>query len=251
MLTCQDSYLRLIKVFITSFVISFHAQAGESCHPQINPSLPQYIVGYGSLISEDSKRKSVKNAGDNIPVNITGYRRGWFLKGPVAKYSSTFLGATPAANQRINGVVFNLPDINELFAIDRREKRYCRQLVGLNSIQSLVETPLPQAQYWIYIPETGQIALANKQYPIIQSYMDIFLSGCIQIEKKYQLNDYARQCITTTTDWSQHWVNDRIYPRRPWVSTPEATTIDKLLSEEVADFFNSITIEGGINLCSY
>lgn len=249
MLTRPASYSRLTKIFIMTFLVSPLAQARaiKSCHPKIDSSQPQYIVGYGSLMSEDSKKTSAKNSGDNIPVTITGYQRGWFLKGPVAKYSATFLGIKPAVNQRINGVVFSLPDANELLNIDEREKGYCRQLVELNSIQPLTGDSLPHAQYWIYVPEPEQIALANKQYPIVQSYVDIFLSGCIQMEKKHQLNDYARQCITTTSDWSPQWVNDRIHPRRPWASTPEAAAIDKLLSEEVADSFNGITIEGSIN----
>ncbi|MCL9684524.1 hypothetical protein [Legionella maioricensis] len=249
MLTRLAGCLRLKIFVITLFLVSPLAQARamRSCHPPINPSQPQYIVGYGSLMSEDSKKTSAKNSGDNIPVTITGYQRGWFLKGPAAKYSATFLGIKSAVNQRINGVVFNLPDSNELLAIDEREQGYCRQLVELNSIQPLTADPLPQAQYWIYVPEPEQIALANKQYPIVQSYVDIFLSGCIQMEKKYHLSDYARQCITTTSDWSPQWVNDRIHPRRPWSSTPEAAAIDKLLSEEVADSFNSIVIEGSIN----
>jgi hypothetical protein len=238
------------KIFIiTLLLMSPLAHAGEikSCHPPINSAQLQYIVGYGSLISEDSKRKSAKNSGDNIPVYVSGYQRGWFLKGPAVKYSITFLGVKPAVNQRINGVVFNLSDSEEILAIDEREEGYCRQLVELNSIQPLKGEPLPHAQYWIYVPEPEQIALASKQYPIVQSYVDIFLSGCIQMEKKYQLNDYARQCVTTTSDWSAQWVNDRIHPRRPWAATPEAATIDKLLSEEVPDSFNSITIEGSIN----
>ena len=178
--------LRIKILIITLLFISPLAQARaiKRCHPPINPAQPQYIVGYGSLISEDSKRKSAKNSGDNIPVQVTGYQRGWFLKGPAAKYSITFLGVKPAVNQRINGVVFNLSESEEILNIDGREQGYCRQLVELNNIQPLTGDPLPQAQYWIYVPEPEQIALPNKQYPIVQSYVDIFLSGCIQMEKK-------------------------------------------------------------------
>ncbi|MFT4058390.1 MAG: hypothetical protein QM652_02465 [Legionella sp.] len=47
------------------------------CHPEINPNLPQYIVGYGSLIDETSKRRTDPSAEDNVSILIKGYKRIW------------------------------------------------------------------------------------------------------------------------------------------------------------------------------
>lgn len=40
------------------------------CHPKIDPLLPQYIIGYGSLINEQSKMKTDPTAQESFPVLI-------------------------------------------------------------------------------------------------------------------------------------------------------------------------------------
>lgn len=55
--------------------------ASDTCHPQINPRLPQYIVGYGSLIDEQSKKTTDPKAYENIPVLIKGFKRSWCAHG--------------------------------------------------------------------------------------------------------------------------------------------------------------------------
>ena len=37
--------------------------------------------------------------------------------------------------------------------------------------------------------------------------------------------------MLTTTGWNANWVNDRIYPRRPFIYAPGASAIDKILQE--------------------
>ncbi|MFY7697345.1 MAG: hypothetical protein ACOVQX_00725 [Legionella sp.] len=216
----------------------------SSCHPEPNNALPQYIIGYGSLISEASKRSTYSNVGDNIPVIVNHYQRGWYLKGPSVRFNTTFLGVKPDKNAKINAVVFSLPKAERLNFFDRRESGYCRILVKPSLIHSLTNQVLPKAQFWIYVPSLKQIAIASAHNPIVQSYVDIFLSGCLELEKKYHINDFAKNCIRSTSNWSEYWINDRIYPRRPWVYQPNALAIDRLLSSEVAEYFKAIKIEG-------
>lgn len=234
----------LYGVILTSIVsLPSLAASPDNCHPKPDLKLPQYVVGYGSLISETSKRKTVPEAGDNLPVTLKGYKRGWFLKGVPAGFSATFLGVDVDKNAKINAAVFELPHPEEIKAFDTREVGYCRILVNEEDISSLIDKKLPHAQYWIYIPEKEQIALPSEKFPIVQSYVDLFLSGCLELGKKYHLNDFAKNCILTTSDWSPHWENDRLYPRRPWAYEPKALEIDKLLSSEVKESFNSIILE--------
>jgi hypothetical protein len=87
------------------------------------------------------------------------------------------------------------------------------------------------------------MAIPSVRYPIAQSYVDIFLSGCLEQEERYNLKDFARQCITTTTDWSEHWANDRIYPRQPFFYQPRSSAIDKLINEQLPNYFRQIYIE--------
>ena len=47
----------------------------EDCHPEVDPSKPQYVVGYGSLMETASKRMTEPDAGTNLPVSVTGFQR--------------------------------------------------------------------------------------------------------------------------------------------------------------------------------
>ena len=228
--------LKISALFMLSNIFNFNAYA-VNCHALID-NRPQYIIGYGSLMSETSKRKTEPNAGDNIPVKVTGYERGWFLKGSHAGFMATYLGIKIKKNASMNAAVFNLTDPREIRGFDEREIGYCRFLVKHEAIHSLTKDKLPNGQYWIYIPKPDQVAEASEKYPIMQSYVDLLISGCLNLEKKYKLNGFAHECVTTTTHWSKHWVNDRIHPRRAWSYEPNALVIDKILQEEVPDFFN-------------
>lgn len=213
------------------------------CHPQIDAALPQYIIGYGSLINEESKRRTAPLVGDNLPIYLTGYERGWFLQGTNVGFSTTFLGVKKNAKAKMNAVIFYLPDHHEINALDTREMNYCRVLVNEDAIQLLTSQPLPKAQYWMYMPPAHKLAIADEKHPITQGYVDLFLSGCLRLEKKYKLDGFAHDCITTTSNWSTHWVNDRIFPRRPWVYVPDAIAIDNMLLDTIPACFNSIKIE--------
>jgi len=42
---------------------------------------------------------------------------------------------------------------------------------------------------------------------------------------------FTQDFIRTTSGWNAHWVNDRIYPRRPFIYVPNSSAIDKALQE--------------------
>jgi hypothetical protein len=89
------------------------------------------------------------------------------------------------------------------------------------------------------------ITVPDAKYPIVQSYVDIFISGCLELSQRVigENTDFAEECVTTTADWSSHWVNDRLYPRRPFIYQPKASKIDALLAKMVPDQFKQIKIE--------
>jgi hypothetical protein len=105
---------------------------------------------------------------------------------------------------------------------------------------------VPQdGQIWMYISKPEAVQPPDADYPIGQSYVDIFLTGCLQLAERVvdQNEHFARQCFTTTAGWSPHWVNDRVLPRRPFVQQPNAAAIDQLLFENVPEEFRMIRIE--------
>ncbi|WP_218813480.1 hypothetical protein [Rickettsiella endosymbiont of Dermanyssus gallinae] len=214
------------------------------CHPTPQDKLPQYIIGYGSLMETTSKNKTDNTSGENRPVMIDNYQRGWFATGLSVGLSTTYLGIVKQPNAHFNGTIFRLATPSMIKNYDKREKYYCRVAVPTSSIHTLDHHPLPNGQFWIYETKPEFMAKPSEKYPLIESYVDIFLSGCLEIEKKFHLKGFTAECIKTTTDWSPHWVNDRIYPRRPFVFEPNALTIDKALADKLPHIFNQIKPDG-------
>lgn len=225
-----------------SIVLS-ETQTQAKCNAPIDATQTQYIVGYGSLMQEESRRRTAPNVGSAFPVEVMGVRRGWFAKGTSVGYTTTFLGAIVDKTASMNAAVFSVPAA-EVAPIDARESDYCRQLVNPKDLRaSAKEGQLPPGQYWIYFNNAESIALAKPQTPVAQSYVDIFLSGCMELGDRYQLSAYAERCIASTTDWPPYWVNDRIHPRRPFANQPKAGRIDRLLNNKLPDLFKSIRLE--------
>lgn len=212
--------------------------AANECHPPIDRSLPQYIIGYGSFMNEQSKRATDPDAGNGFPVWIKGFKRGWFSRSGTAG-GPTFLGITTQEDAELNAAIYPI-FASAMDKYDQREDTYCRQAVPINQLRSLTDKSLPKGQMWIYVSSKESIKLADANYPLVQSYVDIFLSGCLQLERQFQLHDFAKACVTTTDNWSTHWENDRIFPKRPWQYQPDAVAIDKLLSDNIPTIFHQI-----------
>ena len=216
---------------------------GECAIPP-DSSRPQYIIGYGSLMQDDSRKRTSPQAGPAHPVEIRGYRRGWFARGKAPGFGTTYLGVLPDRASHLNAVIYRV-DPAELAATDRREASYCRTSVAGPDIKPLEGDYLPpqDAQAWIYVSRS--VATPDSRNPIVQSYVDIFVSGCLEQEQRLGLTDFSHQCLITTAAWSEHWVNDRIYPRRPFIFQPRAAQIDNLLSRQLPQYFSRIRIESG------
>ncbi len=218
------------------------APRADHCRPSIDPRQPQYIVGYGSLMATASKEQTAPTAGENLPIMVTGFERGWFIQG--SSYSpTTYLGAMANPRAQMNAVIYRLPLAAELAATDRRESGYCRVLVDARQIEMLDRSVTPQGQIWMYTVQPDKVIAPNADFPIVQSYVDIMLGGCLEIEKNFAIEQFAEMCVTTTTGWSQHWVNDRIYPRRPFIHQPRSREIDQLLEATIPELLKSRKIE--------
>jgi hypothetical protein len=219
---------------------------GTECNAVVDVKKAQYIIGYGSLMQEASRKRSVPNAEAAYPVQVNGYRRGWFAKGSSVGFDTTYLGVVPDKANNLNAVIFKIT-ADEIPVMDKREFFYCRLAVKPNDYKVLLsETPMLSGQVWIYVNKPDSIAKATLKYPIVQSYVDIFVSGCQEQEEHYKLNGFSKECLATTSDWSTAWANDRLYPRRPFIFQPKANQIDKLLQEYLPDYFQHIYIESTI-----
>lgn len=223
---------------------SIVAVSPAACDGPVDASRPQYIVGYGSLMQDESRSRTSPRAGPAHPIELAGYRRGWFARGSSVGFSTTFLGVVQDRASRLNAVVYKV-DADEVAATDRRERSYCRAAVPVAQIAPLgADFSLPgNAQAWIYVSRGPNVSLPDAKYPIVQSYVDVFIVGCLEQEARYGVAGFARECVATTYGWSAHWVNDRIYPRRPFVYQPYAREVDGLLAKELPRIFNQIRVE--------
>jgi len=169
-----------------------------------------------------------------------------FLKKSWCTTPGMSMGIWLDQESHLNAAIYQV-DAKELAATDKREISYCRASVEISDIKALANEFVPDAngQTWIYVSMPQRAATPNSRHPIVQSYVDIFVSGCLEQEQRFGLAQFSQQCLSTTTDWSGHWVNDRIYPRRPFLYQPRARQIDNLLSKQLPQYISHIRMESG------
>lgn len=232
----------LANIIVVGLLSGVYVHADE-CHPQLDPSKSQYIVGYGSLMESDSKRSTEPDAGPNLPVHVNGFQRAWNTHGV---YPTTYLGVVPSKSASMVAALYRSILSDGKLSADAREIDYCRAAVDPAAIKMLDgSTVPPSSQIWIYVTKPESLLPPDKVNPIVQSYVDIFITGCIQLQARVPKPDldFVEQCVLTTHGWSRHWVNDRIYPRRPFHYQPNAFKIDKYLNKLLPEFVEAIRIE--------
>jgi len=215
----------------------------DDCHPALDPSQPQYIIGYGSLMQAASKHMTDPDAGMNQPVLVSGFQRGWSLHGT---FHNTYLGVQTSPSATMVAALYRDFLQDGKLASDAREISYCRAPVKPDAIRMLDGSSVPTpGQVWIYVNKPEKVGAPNSDYPIVQSYVDIFLSGCIELQERVSDPgfDFLEQCVLTTDGWSKHWVNDRIYPRRPYQHQRNAFKIDRVLRRLMPEIVAAIRIE--------
>jgi len=203
----------------------------------------QYIFGYGSLIERESRMGTWPRAEYALPAVVRGVARGWFDQIEVSSWSPTYLGAVPDPNAECNGVLFPVTPI-ELERFIERETGYEPTKLDPSHVTMLdgSATP-PDGDIW-YFANTEKLFPSNA-HPIVQSYVDICLNGCLEVEAMYPLAkqaNFARRFMETTSNWGTPWINDRIYPWRPFVHVPRAAAIYSLIRTSLgAEMFAKIT----------
>jgi len=238
----------LIILLLLPRLVLYAGEAGDNCHPPINSKQANYLVGYGSLMNEESRSRTNPEVKQLTPVRVKGFIRDWNTITP--GYQIIYLGALPCNTDQkncfLNGLAYLVPDVK---AADEREGPYCRQEISHENLQPYKREDSidPKARYWIYVTKKEDIYHPDQKHPLIQSYVDLFIGGCIEqaanIAHK-KVNDlsfpddygFVFDCISGTIGWTTtHWLNDRVYPERPWAASPYALKIDKILAKSNED----------------
>ena len=233
-----------LVAFVAVLSVSSVFAAENDCHPLIDPEKPQYMIGYGSLMESASKHATEPNAGINLPVLVTGFKRSWNTHGV---YPTTFLGVQRSESTTMVAALYrDFLNTGGTLSSDAREIDYCRASVDPANIKMLDGSKVPApSEIWAYNTKPSRMAAPDPEYHIVQSYVDIFITGCLQMQVRVSEPhfDFVEQCVLTTDGWSKHWVNDRIYPRRPFHYEPNAFKIDGYLNRLLPGIVKEIRIE--------
>lgn len=128
--------------------------------------------------------------------------------------------------QPINGIVYAAGGA-DMGLVDEREEGYARVAVPWEQVEAISWNALPdpgRSRLWMYVPD--QSAGPTRDYPILQTYLDVCLTGCLEFGE-----DFTEEFLETTFGWNAFWINDRVLARRPWIHCPNYAAIDGLLKK--------------------
>lgn len=209
-----------------------------------------YLFGFGSIINTNTHASWMADGSQALPgqrANIRacfGYRRGWNFRSNTGFTALGIAKDNAGDGTVINGVLFRIPH-SMLSSFDRREVGYDRVEMNLEHLELL---PGPDsagglevdtlkiadgAKLWVYVPKQSFCAEANEDHPILQSYVDTVIQGCLQ----WGGEEMAEQFVVTTYCWSPYFLNDTPSSRRPWLFRKEYNTIDSILSKHPATHY--------------
>jgi hypothetical protein len=194
-----------------------------------------YVFGYGSLIERASRTRTNPEAIYAWPARVSGYQRGWVhqFAEPVGS-TCTFLGAIEKEGAAINGVIFQVDDFEKT---KEREIGYTAKPLAAGAIEMLDGAGPwdPGRVVYIFLSNDACISKTGgptSAVPMVQSYVDMCINGCLEVEAQYRsARGFVQEFIRTCTGWNSNWVNDRIYPRRPSTDVRNAGKIDRALQE--------------------
>ena len=209
------------------------------------PARARYIFGYGSLIDRQSRTATWPSAQIASPAVVRGIARGWFDQTDVPSWSPTYLGGVADDGAECNGVIFRVTPA-EFDSYTQRETGYKPTEIDPSQITTLDGSlAAPDG-------DIGYFANTRKDFPsaarpIVQSYVDVCLDGCLEIEATYpraKRANFAERFVRTTSNWGPPWINDRIHPWRPFVYVPRGWAIDALIRKVLGqEMFAQITLK--------
>jgi hypothetical protein len=196
-----------------------------------------YLVGYGSLLSHDSRSRHSNIFCPNMPIVVNGWRREWLARGMA--HLQTALGVSQVATASLNAVLLRIEQISP--ELRDREQDYQFIEVDPSTIVAAQESELAQAELANIRanPDTCKIFIcvnlnkiqSNSQYPIYQTYIDTCLVGCFDMG----VANFAAEFIQSTHFWEHGWINDRhntLYAKPAMVTLQQQQQIDKLLKQQ-------------------
>jgi cation transport regulator ChaC len=168
-----------------------------------------YVFGYVSLLERASRTRTNPESVGAWPARVTGYQRGWFHQfADNVGSSCTYLGAEKAAGKTINGVIYSVSDFEKT---KQRETGYTAIQLKAPDIAMLDGSgPLAMGddvKVYIFVSKQDSISKTREptaQFPMVQSYVDICINGCLELDSLYRAakGSFTQEFIRTTTGWN-------------------------------------------------
>lgn len=214
-----------------------------------------YVFGYGSIINNVSRKSTLQSISPNLTASDAdvdhaviatlspefGYKRCWCFRSSTGFTALGLKYCDGGSKERqcllgVTGVLFPVPSSAALDAFDLRESGYRRICiprdmitVSLSSKHEIecTKQPLSTARIWVYIPEPNRLSEPDESFPLLQTYIDTCLRGCLDWGGTTLVSSFLK----STFGWSEFYLNDAPMSRRPWLHRPEYSVIDKCLEE--------------------
>lgn len=182
-----------------------------------------FILGYGSLLSDYSRRTYSGLTEPTRPAIVSGWRRGWSTR--YRDEAATYAGVRADADAHLQAALVPATVTDEL---RHRERGYAFTPVSPDDIET--DGVLPEGQFWIVV--NHEQVQADPAHPIPQTYVDTCLIGCLETGGE----DLARDFLRSTEFWVESWIDDRdhaspLYPRLTPADTALRRRIDRLLED--------------------
>ena len=214
----------------TVFLLPIGVSA-NSCFPVPDSKQTQYLIVYGDLMYEEARLDRLGQSVLELPVLVDDYKRAWQVRAQPDSLKFTRLGVVPSKEDSFNGVVVAVTT-DKLTSIDHSSALECRVKIDREKLQSMSAVPVPaEGEFWIFEAKKKNVRGPTANYPIMQSKVDIFLTGCIDLTKHFKLKKFADLCVTTTKNWSPNWSNDRRQPIQVKAVQPKNKQVDELLEK--------------------
>jgi len=156
-----------------------------------------------------------------MPVRVRGWKRAWNFV--LRRAGMCALGVSRARAAVSNGVLVHV-SLEELPKFDAREGGYKRRRLDPKVCTPLGGDRIPADDLWIYVPTKR--GMPTNEAPIVQSYVDVVLQGCLTISSAF-----ADEFVQTTDLWDTARLDDRKAPRyaRPLKAGAPLKGIDAVL----------------------
>ena len=224
----------------------------------------EFVFGFGSIMNSSTHAPWLEASSTNhggaakmplaaLPGTIVrlrpsfGYERRWNFRSTTGFTAlgvsrvpplTTATTAVTAPPRDMNGVLFQVPS-SMMPGFDRREIGYDKVRIPLDCLElcqdrlcatkssttAAFPTLTASDKIWIYVPHTNQCREADENHPLLQSYVDTVLQGCLEWGGQPMAEDF----VLSTGGWSPYFLNDTPSSRRPWLFRKDYDIMDAIL----------------------